>query len=165
MKLSKAALKQRKEFNFTPCPKPKKVKKITKKKLMTMKRLEQVTWTIFSQYIRLRDSAKCGSIGRDWVKCYTCEKDVLFKEAEAGHFIPRGRKILKFDETNVHSQCCRCNRFLHGNLGYYTIALQKEYGIIYPAELIAKGSKIHRFTREELENIRKYCATKIVELL
>ncbi len=147
-----------------PKVKPHK-RKVIKKKLMTMKRLEAVTWTIFSMYIRLRDSAKCGSVGRDWVKCYTCGKDLLLKDAEVGHFIPRGKKILKFDERNVHSQCCRCNRFLHGNLTIYTMNLIDEYGKDFVDSLIVKQTILHKFTREELENIRRDCALKISKLI
>ena len=153
-----------KKVTAFPKIKPHK-RKPQKKKLMSMKRLETVTWTIFSQYIRLRDSIKCGSIGHDWVECYTCGKDILVKEAHASHFIPRGKHSVRFNEMNVNSCCVYCNKYLHGNLGKYAIHLEEEYGKEALSQLIMLEQVIHKFTREELESIRQNCAFKISKML
>lgn len=80
----------------------------------------------FNEFIRLRD----------WPFCYTCGRDVSGQAKEigpkyvAGHFIPKNvcGDILEFDERNVHGQCQRCNRHLHGNLSFYALQLVREYG-------------------------------------
>ena len=151
-----------------PQPKPKRIKKAKRLKRqhkIPMKRLEALTWIIFSKYIRLRDAKKAGSLSLDWCKCYTCNKDMKIEDAETRHFIPRGKHSTKFLEINVHSQCTRCNRFLHGNLAKYTLQLIKDYGKEAVSQLMMMEQVPHKFKRKELENIRRKCALKISKLL
>jgi Bacteriophage Lambda NinG protein len=75
----------------------------------------------------------------DWT-CFTCgtqidpnEKDdrgVSMKaQIQAGHYKPQGiYKSIKYDPLNVRPQCVRCNKWLHGNLAAYSIALEKRFG-------------------------------------
>lgn len=79
----------------------------------------------FNRYIRLRD----------YPLCFTCGKDVskmnaLGPQYVAGHFIPKniGGDALEFHENNVHGQCQRCNRHLHGHLSMYAKRLIETYG-------------------------------------
>ena len=148
-----------------PSKRVKKTKRLRRVRKTPMAILERKIWIIFSKYIRMRDAKKAGSIALDWLKCYTCGKDLRIEEAEAGHFIPRGKHATKFNEGNVHSQCPRCNRFLHGNLAHYTLALQSEYGQDFPTYLMIKAKRIHKFTRSELEDIRRNCALKISAMM
>ena len=76
--------------------------------------LEKKAWKVFSEYIRKRDG-----------RCFTCGARKELKELDAGHFY-HGK--LDFDEMNIHAQCTKCNRFLHGNLGEYAIRLIDTYG-------------------------------------
>jgi hypothetical protein len=47
----------------------------------------------------------------------------------AGDYKPRGiSKAVKYSPLNVAAQYLRCNKFLHGSLGTYSIALEKRYG-------------------------------------
>lgn len=76
-------------------------------------------WLIFSKYIRQRDKGRCISCGKidDW------------RKMDAGHYIPRSLGLATyFDEKNVNCQCTRCNRFMHGNLSQYALALKVKYG-------------------------------------
>lgn len=162
-------IKTKKLIDYFPEVKAKILKIKVKNKLNKVRKtpvgtLERRAWKIFSEYIRARDARKSGSLALDWLKCYTCGRDVLTKEAHAGHYIVRGKHATKFDERNVHAQCSRCNVFLHGNLIPYTLALQQEYGVDFPAHLIAKSNTIHKFTREELEGIITDSLVKIREL-
>lgn len=77
-------------------------------------------WRVFSKYIRQRDDGVCIS----------CGKKKHWKEMDAGHYIPKtlGGMNLYFDERNVNCQCVYCNRYLHGNLSKYALALQRKYG-------------------------------------
>jgi len=97
----------------------KNLKKISKSKL------ERKLWTIFSQYIRLRDSDSNGMSN-----CISCGKSIHWKEAHAGHYIPRVAifKAVKFHEWNVNSQCAYCNTFLEGNSAEYRSNLIDKIG-------------------------------------
>jgi len=97
------------------------MKKKTRKQII--KKLD----TTFSKYIRLRDCLRTTQTP-DQGLCITCGKLVYLKEAHAGHFISRGRMNIRFDETNVHLQCCGCNTYGNGEQAKYLIALEKLYG-------------------------------------
>jgi hypothetical protein len=94
-------------------------------------KLKKQLWTIFSKYIRQRDGGICISCGKvdDW------------KKMDAGHYIPKTAGLsIYFNERNVNCQCTYCNRFMHGNLSAYALALRKKYG---------------NDILEELDNVRK----------
>ena len=141
----------------------KKLKFPKKKKLISLKRLEASAWEVFSRYIRLRDSKQSGSVALDWLKCYTCGKSVLVKMAHAGHFIHK-RNSVRFLESNVHGQCSHCNTYLHGNLINYTLKMVKDYGKQHVEELRFHTSMAHKFTRDELEQIKQTALLKIDKL-
>lgn len=102
-----------------------------------MSALEKKAWTVFSRWIRDRDtvedlyiidsdgySIKCGH-------CFTCGAVTPTEtklSGHAGHFCKRAIKNIKFHERNVHLQCQRCNLYLDGNEGWYAINLDKRYG-------------------------------------
>jgi hypothetical protein len=75
---------------------------------------------IFSQYIRLRDADQNG-----YIRCISCGKIVLWKEADNGHFINRKHMSLRFSETNCNAQCRSCNRFDEGNMTGYNLGMIK----------------------------------------
>lgn len=86
--------------------------------------LNKKLWKIFSEYIRRKDADSSG-----YNKCFSCGSVKHYKELDSGHYIPKSVSLhLRFDERNVHPQCTACNRFRHGNLTEYAIALQEEYG-------------------------------------
>lgn len=35
---------------------------------------------------------------------------------------------MDFNERNIHPQCVKCNKWLHGNLDNYTVHLIQKYG-------------------------------------
>jgi hypothetical protein len=75
----------------------------------------------------------------DWT-CFTCgaqidpagndERGVSMKaQMQAGHFKPQGiYKSIKYDPYNVRPQCVRCTKWLHANLGAYSLTLEKRFG-------------------------------------
>lgn len=72
---------------------------------------------IFNTWIRQRDKE---------LPCISCGTG---SPANAGHFYSEGHfKTLRWNESNVHGQCIRCNHFLHGNLNSYRINLEKKIG-------------------------------------
>lgn len=77
---------------------------------------------IFSKWVRFKDAKK------GYVKCITCGKIEPPEDCDAGHYISREVKALRWDERNVHPQCRQCNRFKEGRKDEYALALQRLYG-------------------------------------
>lgn len=121
---------------------------------------------VFSRWIRDRDtvdglymqtedglSLPCGY-------CFTCNKPTPTEgkgTGDAGHFIKRGIKNLRFNEINVNLQCTRCNHFLGGNDGKYAVNLNSKYGPGTAEGLIELENEYKRngykLKREELDLI------------
>lgn len=112
------------------------------------------TQEVFNQYIRLRDCLETTGTP-DYGVCITCGKNVQNKEADAGHFISVRYSITRFDERNVFLQCVYCNRWLHGALDAYFVALEKKFGREVVDELIASKSRIKKWTIPELQELYK----------
>lgn len=128
------------------------MKTIRPRSLLPLPKLHAKAWRLFSEYVRRKDNGVC----------YTCSKVDHWTRMDAGHFIHKN--CLDFDPRNVHSQCTRCNRFLHGNLGNYAIRLTKEYGLDVVEELTLLGHQIRKFNRGELEHIIDSYQTVLKEM-
>ena len=126
-----------------------KVKK--QKKLKSASKLKKEAWDAFSKWIRLRD-ALLTTGSKDHAKCTTCGNVYPVKEMDAGHF---KHNAYDFDERNVHAQCVRCNKFLHGNGAVYTLFMIDRYGRKVVDFLTnVRDTKI--YTRDEYEELRDY---------
>lgn len=118
----------------------------------SLKLLHKKAWKLISEFVR-----RC-----DYGICFTCGKRNPWKKMDCGHYIHKN--CLDFDLINLHCQCTKCNRFLHGNLGIYAERLIAEYGERTINELRQRGNIIKKFTREELENIIALYKQRIREL-
>ncbi|MCR4285262.1 MAG: recombination protein NinG [archaeon] len=107
--------------------------------------LKKKVWKVFSEYIRQRDSD-----WRGYGKCYTCGKNLFWKEGDAGHFISRVHNNTLFDEVNCHLQCKHCNNQA-GEPAAYALHLIKDYGEDIISLLEKKSKKIRQFKIIELE--------------
>jgi len=106
--------------------------------------LKKTLWNIFSQYIRQRDNGICIS----------CGKKDFWRKMDAGHYIPKTAGLsLYFDEQNVNCQCTYCNRWMHGNLSKYAIALRKKYGKTILEDLDKKRRITKKISVDEYKNI------------
>jgi hypothetical protein len=123
--------------------------KIRKKSLRPYPKLKAEAEKWFHLFIRLRDSLKTTKTVHHCI-CYTCGKDIPFKQIQAGHF--RHGK-LDFDEDNLHGQCQACNKWGHGKLDLYTIHLINDYGKEFVDDLILRSNQTDKRTRQELEDI------------
>lgn len=92
------------------------------KKQKTRKQLIWELDSVFSQYIRLRDSDS-----RWIVVCPLCKKRIPRKQAQNMHFISRGVLRYRFNEINCHAWCMRCNITLNWNYIVYTIRMINTY--------------------------------------
>lgn len=79
--------------------------------------------SIFSEYIRIRDSDQNGM-----TKCISCGKLQHWKDVDCGHYINRKHSSTRYDEKNCNAQCRACNRFDEGNMQGYRKGLIKKYG-------------------------------------
>lgn len=109
----------------------------------------------FSQYIRLRDDGK---------GCCTCGVKKEWKEMQACHYITRGKLPTRWDETNVHSGCYRCNVLLKGNYTEYAIFMVQKYGADKLLELKQKSITPIKIPTVELTEKIKYYKGEVARL-
>lgn len=127
--------------------------------LKTIPDLIKEAQVAFNKFIRERDRAAghaCISSGRalDWSG----------NAVDAGHYRSTGAAPhLRFDERNCHAQTKHDNQYLAGNAVDYRIGLVNRIGLD-AVEALESSNAIHKWTREELIEIRKTYAAKAREL-
>ena len=95
-----------------------------------LKGTEKLAWDDMSRYIRLRDSIKTTGT-KTRLQCVTCGKIVesfAIDGSQAGHCFSRQYKSTMFEETNVHGQCIRCNKFRDGEKPIHQHQIKNFYG-------------------------------------
>jgi transcription elongation factor Elf1 len=120
-----------------------------KKKSKTRPQLIKMLDTEFSRYIRNRDNLN------GFFTCPTCGKTLSIDQSQAGHYISRVVKEVRWDDRNVHAQCARCNLWLHGAPTMYRIWIGENYGEETAQELDSallrhRRGKFKKFTPDEL---------------
>jgi len=135
-----------------------------KKKQPKISTLKHKVWTLFSEYIRLRDCLLTTGL-LDYGKCITCSKTVPRKLLQAGHFIPGRHNNNLFSEEGTHAQCYNCNINLRGNTLEYRRQIIRLYGESYDVQLEEKNMETKQFTITELESLKEYYTQKVKELL
>lgn len=125
-------------------------------KKLKVSKIKEKAWQVFSRYIRQRDTTKLGTL------CYTCEKWLPFKNAQAGHFQPGRFPIFLFDERQVHAQCFRCNINLKGNWPRYYEHMVRDYGKEEVEKMIAQKNNFKQWKVFELEEIYLKYKSKLV---
>lgn len=135
----------------------KKKERQRKESLKTIARLINDARVPFQKWIRARD-ANDGCIS-----CGTVKSKIW----HAGHYFKAELFTgMIFHEMNVNKQCEKCNTFLDGNESGYRKGLVKKYGseAVYELEEISDGNRMHKFTREELIEIKKEYQRRLKEL-
>jgi hypothetical protein len=112
-----------------------------------------------SRYVRLRDADNNGNI-----RCCSCDKKVFWKDSDAGHFVPRQNKSVRYHEKNVFAQCRSCNRFFNGNPAGYSMFLQKRFGFEILENLVYAGHQTKKWTQFEIDNLRDYYKQEAIKL-
>lgn len=125
------------------CPKPAKKVKPKKKKLPKLSTLTKKADAVFSKFIRDRDAVELKG------KCCTCGKE----GTQAGHYISRRYKVLRWDVRNVALQCSRCNCWEAGASDEFALFLVNKYGIDILNELHYLKMTPFKLTREHLERV------------
>jgi hypothetical protein len=111
---------------------------------MASKSLVKKLDTVFSKYIRLRDSES------SMFRCCSCSQYKPYEQADAGHFINRKWMPTRWREDNVHAQCISCNRFDEGNAVGYAMFMLNKYGKGHVEYLQALKNSGHKYTDFEL---------------
>jgi hypothetical protein len=120
-------------------------KKLTRTKLV--KKLD----TIFSQYIRQKNSVD------EIATCFTCGKQDHWKKLQNGHFQSRRHYSTRWDETNCQVQCSGCNVFKYGEQFLFGQNLNNKFGEGTATRLHIKAQQTIKLADFELEDmINKY---------
>lgn len=131
-----------------------KEKKIRKEQLMTRSEHLNLLQKVFNAYIRARDKDK---------PCISC--GTYSGKMSAGHYMSVGSTPeLRFNETNVHKQCFRCNSELSANLIKYRINLVDLIGAEAVDELERKNHPPLKLTIDEIKEQIKIYRQKTKEL-
>tara|TARA_R110000744_G_scaffold948_1_gene3508 strand:- start:9905 stop:10294 length:390 start_codon:yes stop_codon:yes gene_type:complete len=118
-------------------------KKLTRSKLV--KKLD----TIFSQYIRLKNSLD------EISTCFTCGKKDHWKKLQNGHFQSRRHYSTRWDEINCQVQCAGCNVFKYGEQYVFGNKLDQKFGEGTARRLHIKAQQIVKLSDSDLEDMIK----------
>lgn len=126
------------------------MKKMKASRQMTLPKLTAKAQKIFNTWVRIRDS-KDG-----YFTCIACFKTLPTTSMNAGHYVPvKGGSFLRFHPDNVHGECERCNGFDEFHLVGYRKHLLLKIGEERVEWLEHNRNKVHKWSREELNNIIK----------
>lgn len=134
----------------SPCKKEVELEKKEKKKSTKTyqksryKTLKAKAWKLISEYVR-----KQGADFNGFVSCYTCGIQKHWKELHCSHYI---HNKLDFDLRNLKPCCQKCNTYLSGNLGEYTLRLVRENGLEWVEQLKSDANLI-TYNNDHLETI------------
>lgn len=137
-----------------------KKKKSTAKK-SDVRRLTEKLDTIFSQYIRLRDSKP---YGYKFFRCISCGRVLPIEKADNGHFFSRRHMSTRFDEDNCNAECSYDNRFNSEHLVGYEKNLKVKLGKQRFLLLEVKAHQTKQWSAWELEQLCNYYKKKIQEM-
>lgn len=99
------------------------------------------------------------------VTCVSCGKVQHYKEADAGHFIPKGASSRwALEETNIHPQCKGCNGFgmRYGSAAQnYTVYMIDMYGKDYVEHMLETKNQVHKLYKADYDDIITECRKQI----
>lgn len=91
------------------------------------------------------------------VTCVTCDKRLHYKEADGGHWLPKGNSSRwALEECNVHVQCKGCNGFgmKHGSAAHnYTLYMIDMYGKDWVEHMLATKSDVHKLYKADYDDM------------
>lgn len=121
-------------------------------------------WEAFSKFIRTRDCLRT-TLSTDSGACCTCNREYLFNQLQAGHFIDGRHGAVLFSEQGVHAQCYACNIRLHGNKVKYWLFMEKYYGREAIDSLIAESNNTVIYKKSDYDEIAQGYHIRTLELL
>jgi hypothetical protein len=125
---------------------------INKTHHVSLNKLDDKLWRIFSLFIRLSAADSSG-----FCKCVTCGVIRHYTEIQAGHYIHRRHNATRFDERNVNCQCISCNIYNAGEEEKHEDYINKTFGEGTTVQLKRLSKGLHKLSREwYLEKIAEY---------
>lgn len=116
--------------------------------------------TIFSLYIRLRDSDTEGNS-----LCCSSGKMCEWSSLDNGHYIPRGYMKYRYDERNCNAQSKNDNSRLHGNIPEYRRFIISKYGQEVEQEMFMGSKELFKVDSSFFLNIiAKYVPVVLEQL-
>ena len=126
--------------------------RIKKEALKTIPDLKNEAQHAFNKFIRTRDQASKQ-------RCICCGASLEWDSGrggsvDAGHYRSTGSADhLRYSEDNCHAQRTICNRYGAGRAVDYRIGLIARIGLLR-VEALESNNEVHKWTREELREIR-----------
>lgn len=114
--------------------------------MKTIKQLQDKLDTIFSKFIRLRDTDDYG-----YGKCITCGKTFHFRDLECGHFRHRRHLSVRWNDQNAHAQCHECNT--KDDAAAYMVAMLDKRGMETAFEIIEMSKIDCKFRKQDYEDM------------
>lgn len=119
-------------------------------------------WDIFSLYIRTKMKKEKGMI-----ECYTCDKSLELKEAQAGHCFHKGNgryKLLDYDPRHIRPQCGGCNVNTGGKVNVFQARLTRELGIETVENMILRRHTEQPLNVDELKTLYQHFSDQLKSL-
>lgn len=100
-------------------------------------------------------------------RCVSCNKLVHYKDADGGHWLPKGASSRwALEECNVHLQCKGCNSFgmRYGTASQaYTLHMIDMYGKDHVDHMIATKNQVHKLYKADYDDMIKEFRAQIKE--
>lgn len=139
--------------------KPKAKDKKPKAKVRSLARLLDDAAVLCQRMVKLKAADSGGNCS-----CVTCGIVRPWHQMQGGHFIERGKKATKIDETNIHPQCPQCNQWGMKStttvLAYRQFMLEM-YGEDYLDELLLRSKQPFKPTRDWIAEQVEYFKEQI----
>lgn len=116
-----------------------------KPKAKSLSSLKKKAWDLLSKCIR-GEACFAG-----YCPCYTCDKVMEFKDAQAGHAIGGRHNSVLFDEEIIRPQCMACNIFKRGNYQIFITKLIEENGFDWWLTKLEQSRQTIKYDRLDLE--------------
>lgn len=137
-----------------------------KKKKLKFTTEKKKAWSLFSKFIRLRDSFATIGNGLQ-CKCITCPdiRNIYGMGCmQAGHFIPGRNNAVLFNEEQVHGQCYVCNKIKSGNWVEYERAMVKRHGRAHVEKMKTDAEQKVKMNAQDMVDIQVKYKQKIEDL-
>lgn len=118
-----------------------------KEDIKTLQDYVKLAQMVFNKYIRERDKGN---------NCISCGKPINGVRHASHYLSAGGHSNVRFHEDNVWVSCYKCNVMLSSNAIEYRKRLIKKIGLERVEWLEDNGSKIKKYTKEELKEIINY---------
>jgi hypothetical protein len=125
-----------------------------------VKSLKNKLWGIVSECVRRENADENGM-----VRCFTCPVIAHWKTLDCGHYVAKSLGLaIYFEPRNLAPQCTACNRYRHGNLHEYALALRRKYGETILEELDQQRRQIRKISEAGYQELIEVWEAKLAAM-